>query len=346
MNEPAPQKQRRLALIIAVVAAGLAIWGVASRIYAHVQLRERTEAEAIPTVQVQTVAPAQASDQLVLPGDVQAWSDAPVYARTNGYLKRWVGDIGAKVKQGDLLAEIDAPEVDQQLAQAQAELAQAQANEELARSTAERWQGLLASDSVSKQEADEKQGDYQAKKALTASARANLQRLRDTQGFQKLVAPFDGTVTARNVDTGQLVGAGNAELFHVADTRRLRVYAQVPQSYAQATRVGMGAQLSFADAPGKTYPATIVRTADALDPATRTLRVQLELDNAQGELLPGSYAEVHFKLGAPAQTMRLPASAPMFRGQGLQVAVVDAQNTVHVKPITVGRDFGTEVEVL
>lgn len=336
----------RAALIGVVAALAVAGWGVFDRLQARSNLRQEAQASATPVVSVALPKRAGAGDTLTLPGSVQAYADAPIYARANGYLKRWTVDIGTQVKAGQLLAEIDAPEVDQQLRQAEADLATAQANEALARSTADRWKALLATDSVSQQDADDKQGDYAAKKALADSARANVQRLRDTQGFLRVVAPFDGTITARRTDVGQLVGNGSGtELFHIADTRRLRVYVQVPQPYAPVAQKGTKAELRFSDRPGKVYPATIVSTSDALD-AARTLQVQLQLDNPQGELYPGAYADVQFKLASPGESLRVPANALLFGTDGLRLATVDSDNHVALKPVTLGRDFGTEVEVL
>ena len=336
----------RAALIVMVIAVVLAAWGIFDRLQARAALRDEA-ANLIPTVAVTTVETASGPDTLVLPGSVQAFADAPIYARTDGYLKRWTVDIGAQVKTGQLLAEIEAPEVDQQLRQAEADLATAQANAALAKTTAERWKALLATQAVSQQDADDRAGDYAAKKALADSARANVQRLRELKAYQRVLAPFDGTITARHVDVGQLISnGGGTELFHIADTHRLRVYVQVPQRYAPEARPGVDAELHFAERPGQVYDAKIVRTADALDPATRTLQVQLLLDNPQGKLFPGAYAEVHFKLSAPGENIRIPANTLMFGPQGMRAATVTADNHVLLKPITLGRDFGTDVEVL
>ncbi|MDB5987830.1 MAG: efflux transporter periplasmic adaptor subunit [Nevskia sp.] len=344
-------RQRGAASLWTIVAIAvvvlLAVWGIFSRLHARSELRKSTDADSAPTVAVVKIDDTPPAEELVLPGNVQAFADAPIYARTNGYLKRWLVDIGTPVKSGQLLAEIDAPEVDQQYHQAQADLDTAQANETLARSTSERWKGLLETESVSKQETDEKRGDFEAKQALTASARANLKRLQDTQGFQRIVAPFDGTITARNTDVGQLIGStsGGVELFHISDLRKLRVYVQVPQPYAPAMQVGLAADLRFAERAAQAYPAKIVRTADALEPNSRTLLVQLEVDNSQGELFPGAYTEVHFKLPVPAGALRIPANALIFRSAGLMVGTLSADHHVVLKPITVGRDFGTSLEV-
>jgi RND family efflux transporter MFP subunit len=348
-NNAAPANVRLYAIIILVVVLVLAAWGIFSRIQARADLRKEAADAAIPTVTVIQPSHGPATEELTLPGSVQAWYEAPIYARTSGYLKSWVTDIGAHVKRGDLLAEIDAPDVDQQYRQAQADLGTAQANLQLSGTTNTRWQGLLATDSVSKQDADEKAGDLAAKKATMDSAAANLARLRELEGFKRVVAPFDGVVTLRNTDIGDLINAGQssgAELFRVADTHALRVYVQVPQPYAASAGVGTQADLVFADHPGKTYPAKVISTADALDPAARTLQVQLELDNAKGELFPGAYAEVHFKLTADAQALRVPANTLLFRTAGLQIGVVGANDTVTLKSVTQGRDFGSSVEIL
>jgi len=332
---------------IVIVAVAIAGWGIFGRIQARAAMRDEADAAAVPTVMVVPVKKSSGADALVLPGTVEAFADASIYARTNGYLKRWMVDIGARVKAGDMLAEIDTPEIDQQLRQAEADLKTAQANETLAKSTAERWKALLETQAVSQQDTDQKLGDYAAKKALTESAMANLQRLRDTQGFQRVVAPFAGTVTARHTDVGQLVSStGGAELFHMADTRHLRVYVQVPQAYAPAAKPGLEADLVFSERPGKLYHAAVSAISDSLDTTTRTRQVQLALDNASGELYPGAYVEVHFKLALAGESLRVPANALMFGVDGLRVAAVDASNHVVLKPIVAGRDFGTELEVM
>lgn len=333
--------------VVIWIVAIIVVLGVLSRLEARYMLRRANEQSAVAVVAVVKALAGPRTQNLALPGTVEAYISAPIYARTNGYLKRWLVDIGAPVKAGQVLAEIDAPEVDQQLLQAEAELRTAEANENLAHSTAERWQNLLKTDSVSKQEADERSGDYAAKRAAVASAQANLRRVREMQGFQRIVAPFDGTVTARNVDIGQLVGNGSGrELFHVADLRKLRVYVQVPQPYAPSAHIGLPADLVFAERPSQKYPTKIVRTADALDATSRTLRVELEVDNTKGELFPGAYAEVHFKLPASATTTRVPANALLFRSEGPQVATLTDDNHVELKSVILGRDFGTELEIL
>ena len=348
-DEKLRRKIRRNALILLVVAVILAAWGIASRVLARNALARETAAESV--VSVVTVHPGRAStgEDLVLPATVRANAEAPIYARTSGYLKAWYTDIGTPVRKGQLLARIDTPEVDQQLAQALADLASARANLALAVSTNARWRKLLATDSVSRQDADQKAADAAAKKAAEESAAANVARLRELESFKRVVAPFDGVVTARNTDVGALVNAGEtagAELFRVADTRTLRIYAAVPEAYAASMKSGGAAALHFAEFPGKAFPATVVRTAGALDPVTRTLMVELRLDNARHQILPGAYAEAHFKLDADREALRLPANTVLFRSAGLQVATVAHGDRIELKHIVEGRDFGTSIEVL
>jgi RND family efflux transporter MFP subunit len=347
-NAP-PRHIGRYAFILLVIALVLAIWGITSRDVARAALGRQTLAEAAPTVAITKPTPSDKGENLVLPGSVQAYFEAPIYARTSGYLKQWYTDIGTPVKKSQLLAEIDTPEVDQQLNQAQADLATAKANYDLSQLTNVRWQGLLATDSVSKQDADDKAGDAAAKKAALESAAANVSRLHDLESFKRVLAPFDGVVTARNTDIGALINAGQStgsQLFVVSDTHKLRIYVQVPQAYAPSIAPGMQAELHFTEHPGKSYPAEVVNTARALEPNARTLQVELQVDNAKGELLPGSYAEVHFKLPVNGESLRLPANTVLFRSAGLQVATVDADDIVHLKNITQGRDFGSSIEVL
>jgi RND family efflux transporter MFP subunit len=344
-----PSHIARFAWIALVVALILALWGIISRVHARSSLAKETSTEAIP--QVTTLKPTRspASEDLVLPGSVQAFIEAPIYARTSGYLKTWYTDIGSPVKKGQLLAEIDSPEVDQQYSQAQADLGTAHANSQLAISTNERWKGLLATHSVSQQDADTKASDAAAKAAAEASAAANVARLRDLESFKRVLAPFDGVVTQRNTDIGALIAAGQnagAALFRVADTSKLRIYVLVPEPYAAATVPGMQSDLYFAEHPGKSFPATVVRTANALDPAVRTLQVELQVDNSNGVLFPGAYAEVHFKIPGSDQTLRLPANTLIFRAAGMQVATVDGGDRVHLKTIVPGRDFGKSIEVV
>lgn len=340
--------RRYLWVAIAIVVL-LAAWGILSRLLARSALAHEAHEAAIPTVITARPHQGPAADALVLPGSVQAYYEAPIYARTSGYLKAWHTDIGTAVKKGQLLAEIEAPEVDQQLRQAEADLGTARANYELARSTNERWQGLLATESVSQQDADQRAGDAAAKSAAQMSAAANVARLREMEGFKRVVAPFAGVVTQRNTDVGALINAGEAPgsaLFRVADTHRLRIYVQVPQAYAAQVRTGMSASLEFTDHPGQHYSAEVASTAHALDAVSRTLQVELQIDNAGGELLPGSYVQVTFALPPSSGTLRVPVNAVIFRGKTPQVATLDAAQRVQLRDIAEGRDFGTEIEVL
>jgi RND family efflux transporter MFP subunit len=344
--------KRRIRLVLWILLALaiiLAIWGIASRLIARSELRKHTVEDARLSVETAKPQLSDAGDELVLPGIVQAFIEAAVYARTSGYLKSWYTDIGSHVKQGELLAEIETPEVDRQLSQARADLNTAQANLALSRTTNDRWKVLLATHSVSQQDADEKAGDTAAKDAMVNAAAQNVARLNDLESFKRVRAPFDGVITARNTDIGALINAGQStgsELFRIADTEKLRIYAQVPEVYAATTTIGLKAELRFTEHPGKPYEAEVVRTSNALDPSARTLQVELQLDNQQGEVFPGAYAEVHFKLPSSTRTLRLPANTVLFRAAGLQVATVDSSNRIKLKNILQGRDFGKTVEIL
>jgi RND family efflux transporter MFP subunit len=340
------RRQRRVLIIGAVIAVALVALGIASRMQAQNALRRATDAAAVAVVGTIKPSLESAGETLVLPGTVQAFTDAPIYARTTGYLKSWQVDIGARVKKGQLLAEIDTPEVDQQLLQAQAELAMAEANNRLAQSTAQRWTEMLASDSVSKQEVDEKVGDAAAMQSALQSARANMQRLRQLQAFKRIEAPFAGVITARNIDIGALVDAGTGrELFRIAASDKLRVYVQAPQNYAAFIKAGMPVAVQFSDRPGRTFPGKLVRTAAAIDPASGTLLTQIEMDNASGELLPGSYAEVQLQIDG-ARALRLPVNTLIFTARGMQVAVVTPERRIALKSVRLGRDYGTQIEVI
>jgi RND family efflux transporter MFP subunit len=348
-SDPRLQGMRRFIWIVLAVALILALWGVVSRVRSRAALAHATAAAAIPVVTTVQPTPSPATDELVLPGNVQAFIEAPIYARTSGYLRSWHTDIGTAVTKGELLAEIEAPEVDQQFHQGLADLATAEANASLAESTDVRWKGLLTHHAVSQQDADTKAADAAAMRAAATSASANVARLRELESFKRVVAPFDGVITLRNTDVGALINAGEssgAALFRLADTHKLRVYVQVPEAYASRTNPGVSADLEFSEHPGRRYPATIVRTAQALDPTSRTLQVELQLDNARGELFPGSYAAVHFKVPGSTTTLQIPASALIFRAAGLQVATVGRDNRVKLSKIVEGRDFGRSVEVL
>ena len=339
------------AMLALVALLALLAWVVVSRVRAHASLAETTAAQSLINVAVTTPQPPGDATLLTLPATVQANLEAPIYARTNGYLKRWLVDIGAQVARGQLLAEIDAPEIDQQRRQAEADVATAQANRNFASITAERWRGLRDSGSISRQDADEKTSLAASSDAQLHSAQANLQRLRELAAFKQIVAPFAGVVTARNADVGQLISAGSSsgpELFRIADVQRLRVYVHVPQSYAPLLQANQIAAVRFPDRPGASYPARLESTSKSLDPGSRTMLAQLIIDNARHELLPGAYAEVDFRL--PAETashrFRLPANTLLFRSEGVQVATVDAQGRVAIKQVTIGRDYGADVEVV
>ena len=348
-DHPNLGRMKRFALYVLIIAIIVATWGIFSRISARAALKAEAEAAAVPVVAVSLPRHSDAANELVLPGDLQAYSDAPIYARTSGYLKRWYADIGKHVKAGQLLAEIETPEVDAQYRQAQADLATATANNRLSQTTAARFRELRKTGLVAQQDADNAEGDAEAKKAQVDSAQQNLERLQQLESFNHILAPFDGVITARRVDIGSLVTQGSAtgqELFHLSSTSRLRVYVQVPQSYASLIKPGMNASLTTAERPDRRHPAKVVSTAQAIDPATRTLLTELAADNPNGDLLPGSYSQVHLPLPAGIESWRVPASSLLYRGDGLHLATVDASNHVHLKTVTVGRDFGSEIEIL
>ncbi len=339
-----------IAIIVLAIVAAVVITGIVPRFRARAALKDETRELAIPTVAVIHPKPGNPRTEIVLPGNMQAYADSPIYARTNGYLKAWYHDIGSRVKKGELLAVIESPEVDQQLDQARADLNTAEANFALARTTAERYQNLLKSGSVAKQDVDNAVGDYEAKKATVASAQANVKRLEEMQSFEKVYAPFDGVITARKTDVGHLInsGAGSpaTELFHISAIRKLRVFVNVPQQYSTSTHPGLPATITLPEFPGRRFKGTLVRTSDSIDAASRTLLVEVDVDNPKGELLPGSYAEVHFQIPNAAPALILPVSALIFRSQGMQAGVVENGQHAVLKNITVGRDFGNEVEVI
>lgn len=339
---------RRAGIVIAVIAIVIVASGIGIRVSDRHQLTEWTEEQAIPTVAVVMPTNEDVASRLELPGRLEAFARAPLNARVSGYLKTWKVDIGAPVKAGQLLAEIEAPDIEQQLLQAEADLASAEANAALAASTAKRWQSMLGRDSVSRQEVEEKVGDLAAKEALVKAERANVERLRTMTGFTRIVAPFDGVVTARNTDIGQLITAGGVtgrELFVVSDTRRLRVYVNVPQAYASRLNTEAKAQIAVPDRPGKEYSASVAASAGSVDVATGTTLMQLSVDNQSGELLPGGYASVSFELAGGVHALRVPASALIFDQSGLRVATVSPDNHVIMKPITIARDHGSFIEV-
>jgi len=343
----------RIFLAFGAVAAALVVLGALIMLRRHAEFRALaadTEAQAIPNVAVIHPIPGAAAEELVLPGSLQAWVESPIYARTSGYLRRWYHDIGARVARGDPLADIETPEVDQQLAAARADLVTAQANRRLAGITAARYGDLLKTDSVSRQEADNAAGDLAAKSAMANSLEANVRRLEQLKGFQRVNSPFDGVVTRRNVGTGTLVNAGNGGatqvLFVVAQTDPIRVYVNVPEAYAPSVHAGLSAQLTVTQFPGQAFRGEVVRSAGAIDPATHAMLAEIDVPNAAGKLLPGGYARVHLSVPSEGGRMRLPLNALLFRAEGLRAAVVDASDRIRLTPVTVGRDYGSYLEIL
>lgn len=329
-----------------VVAAVVVAAGVAARVHADQSLRTWSRDQAIPTVSLAQVTGGGHAD-LVLPGDVQAFYTAPIHARTSGYLKRWYADIGAPVKAGQVLAEIDTPDLDQQVMQARANLATAQANQRLSAITAKRWEGLVAQDAVSRQEADEKTGDLAARSSAVNAAQADLNRLMALESFKRITAPFDGVVTARNTDIGQLIsvgGSADSALFTVADQHRMRIYVSVPQNYSSLVRRGLSAQVSVPEYPDQTFTASVVNDAQSVGRGGAML-VELQIDNPDGRLKSGAYAQVAFKLPSAATTTKVASTALLFKQGGPTVAVVGPDGHVKVRPVTIVRDLGPEVEI-
>jgi RND family efflux transporter MFP subunit len=340
-----------LLLFTVVVVAVVVIWGISSRRKANAQLSQETRELAIPTVTVIHPKRGAPQQEIVLPGDMQPYTDAPIYARTTGYLKSWHADIGARVKAGELLADIDTPEVDQQLQQARSDLDTAEANLHLAEITATRYKDLMKSDSVAQQDVDNATGNFEARRTAVESARSNVKRLEDLQSFKKIYAPFDGLITARNTDIGALIDSGSSggathELFHIAAVKQLRVYVNVPQVYSPHIKPGLRAELSLAEFPGRHFNGMIVRDSGAIDNATRTLLTEIDVNNESGELKPGGYVEVHLKLPSAVATFALPVNTIIFKSAGMQVATVKEGKIIDLVSITPGRDFGTEIEVL
>ena len=333
-----------LALIAIAVAFGV---GLYPRFEARAALKKETASFNIPTVSVIKPKASNGEQELILPGNVQAFSESPIYARTSGYLKQWYVDIGKRVKRGQLLAEIDTPEIDDQLLQARAELATSTANFKFAESTSARWEALLKTDSVSRQETDEKRRDLAAKKAALDAARFNVARLEKTQAFKRLYAPFDGVITARNTDVGTLINAGNGakELFRLAATHKLRVHVQVPQDAARDVTIGLIAELTLSEYPGRRFKGTVARTSLAIDSSLRTLLAEIEIDNGKEELMPGAYVVVHLKINSSHPALTLPVNTLLFRPEGVMVAVLQQDRAV-LTPIKLGRDRGNEVDVV
>lgn len=351
----APRVERRrfsmkwvLLILVLLVGAGTYFLGIQPRLEARADLKKEAASATVTSVAVTLPKTASAVQELLLPGNMQPFSDTAIYARTPGYLKRWHADIGKRVKAGELLAEIDAPELDDQLAQARADHATAEANYRFAESTAARWENLLKTDSVSRQEVDEKRNDMAARRAVLDAAHYSVARLEKLQSYKRLYAPFEGVITARNVDVGMLIDAGGGsarELFHIASTRRMRVFVNVPQQNARDVSPGATAELTLAEFPGRRFKGTVARSTQSIDASARTLITEIDVDNASGELLPGSYVQVHLKLGTAQPALLLPINTLQFRPEGVMVAVVQGDKAV-LTPIKLGRDFGNEVEVV
>jgi len=333
-----------------VVCAAVLLFGIMPRLEARDALKKETQGLNMPTVSVVKPKTRDGAQELVLPGNIQAFMDAPIYARTTGYLKRWHADIGTHVNAGQLLVEIDTPEIDDQLQQARADLATATANYQLAEKTAVRWQQLLTTDSVAKQEADEKLGDREAKKAALDGARFNVSRLEKMQAFKKIYAPFGGVVTARNTDIGALIDAGSngtgKELFHIASIDKLRVYVNVPQAYSRDAVPGTPAELTLGEYPDRRFTGKVVRNSQSIDAATRTMLTEVAVDNPKGELLPGAYAQVHIKTQSSRPAVIVPINTLLFRPDGTQLATVGNDQKVVLHKVVIGRDFGTELEIV
>ena len=351
MPPDAPILSRRglriAALALVLIAAVVVVGGVLTRASDAARLHERAAVSAVPTVVVIAPGRAASAATLELPGRLEAYSRAPIYARVSGYLKSWKVDIGAPVRSGQLLAEIETPDLDQQLLQARADLASAKANASLAGSTAKRWQSLVAADAVSRQEADEKAGDFTTKQSVVSASQANVDRYVAMKAFTRIVAPFDGIVTARNTDVGALInaGGGGPELFVVSDTKRLRVYVGIPQNYASVIRPGTKARLSVPEHPGRSYPATVESSARAVNAASGSMLIQLAVDNANAELLPGSFANVSLDLPRDAGALSIPPGALIVGRNGLRVATVGAGDRIVLKPVTIARDLGRVIEL-
>jgi RND family efflux transporter MFP subunit len=339
---------KRVGVAFALLAIAIAAYGLSSRAAQNASLRNLTEARASPVVAIVTPSRAGSSSGLDLPGRLQAYINAPIYARVPGYLKSWKHDIGSKVRAGDLLAEIDTPDLDQQLRQARAALSVAQANAKLAQITAERWQSLASTDAVAKQDVDTRNFTWNANVAQVKAAQALVDQLVAEEGFKRLIAPFDGIVTDRETDVGYLinVGAGGGpELFAVSETSKLRVYVNVPQNYVPSVPPGTKATIRVPEHPDKTYSGTVEASAQAVIPTSGTTLMELIVDNGAGEMMPGDYASINLQIPASAHALSVPSSALIFDAKGLSIATVDAQNRVLLKPVSIERDLGAVVEL-
>jgi multidrug efflux system membrane fusion protein len=346
-----PHKRARyLALALVIVLIVAAVAGFSSRLGEHRALAKETEERAVPNVVVIQPKTEPPQQELVLPSTLQAFTESPIYARTNGYLAHWYKDIGSKVQKGELLADIETPEVDQELSQARAVRSQAEAQLGLARTSAERWETLRKMDAVAQQETDERSSNYTQEQAALASATANVRRLEQLESFKRIYAPFAGTVIRRNTDVGALINAGNSgtnqELFVIAQINPIRVYVDVPEMNAASVHRGLGAEIELPAMPGQLFSGNVARTADAIDPLTRTLRTEIDVPNKDGKLYPGSYAQVHFGVKTATARYSVPVNALLFRAEGPRAAVVAADGKVHLKAVVIGRDYGTDVQIL
>jgi RND family efflux transporter MFP subunit len=336
-------------ILAAVVLAILIVVGILTRVHAEATLARTTRQDAVLSVAVTTPMQGAAAQEITLPANTQAFIDTPIYARTSGYLRKWYADIGTHVHSGQLLAEIDTPELDQQVHQAQSDLATAQSNEKIAQITAERWTKLLAKNAVSKQETDQAMSDFSGRQSALAAAESNVMRLQQLQGFEKIYAPFDGVITARNIDIGSLIQAGDsnsprAELFHMASTDKLRLFVPVPEVYTNQVRNGSHVAVTSDAVPDTKFTGTIVRNSDAIDISSRTLNVEVDVVNTEHKLLPGQYAFIHLPIPPSVSSMTLPSGALLFRGEGLRVGVV-RDGRVQLVPVQVGHDYGAKVEI-
>jgi multidrug efflux system membrane fusion protein len=346
---PAPPRKALLmvgvALLVLLLAGGFTLLDRSSRGRA---LAKETEQNAVPSVAVVHPQAETPDEELALPGSLQAFKESPIFARTNGYLVRWYKDIGSRVKKGELLAQIDTPEVDQELNQGRAARQQILSQMELAKISAQRWENLRKTDSVSAQEADQQSSGYQQSKANLVAADANVRRLEQLESFKNVYAPFTGVLTRRNVDPGALInaGAGGKELFDMAQVDTLRVYTSVPQAYAPFIKIGGKVTITLQEFPGEKFVGVVARTAESIDPTTRTLLTEVDVANKDGRLLPGSFGQVHFAVGSNVQKLTVPVNAMLFRAEGPRVAVVGPDHKVQLRPLNIGRDYGATLEVL
>jgi RND family efflux transporter MFP subunit len=352
-GSPPKKSNKSLFVVFFLLVAALVVAGVVlllARRGEYQTLANTTETLAVPTVAVIHPIAEPGEEKLVLPGTLQAYVESPIYARTNGYLKAWYHDIGSRVNKGELLADIDTPEIDQQLSQARADLNTSKANENLSQITATRYSELLKGDGVSKQEVDNASGDLEAKRAIVQSEQANVRRLEELESFKHIFAPFSGVITRRNVDIGTLINAGNGglaqQLFFLAQTDPIRVFVNVPEGYASSIQAGLGAYLELTQHPGQKFQGKVVRTAESIDLATRTLLTEVDVPNKSGLLLPGGFAQVHLEVKAVGQPMQVPVNALLFRSEGLRAVLITADHKTHLQPLVIGRDYGNTLEVL